>query len=45
MLEASQYLFYGAITIKQHGNDTKNRNEDQWIRIEDPDINSGSYSQ
>jgi hypothetical protein len=38
-------LYYRAITIKQHGFGHKNIQEDQWIRIEDPDISPYFYSQ
>jgi hypothetical protein len=38
-------LFYRAITIKTACYWHKNRQEDQWIRIEDPDMKIGIYSQ
>jgi hypothetical protein len=50
MLEASQYpidfkLYYRDITIKTVWYWYKYRQEDQWIRTEDSDINPQIYSQ
>jgi uncharacterized protein (DUF736 family) len=38
-------LYYRAITIKTTWNCHKNKQEDQWIRIENPNLNPHIYSQ